>query len=434
MYSATTVHRVFRPAIRLAPLVLTATVGFAAAATPASAALFTLFALPPSLTHPSKIAPGPGDTLWFTQSDYERPGAPENVLGQITSGGVATALFVPAGSEPHTTTIGPDGAIWYSAYRETGSVIGHVTAAGVRELALPRRYRVTGGIVTGPDGALWFITLKHIGRLAPDGRMTFFAVPSANYLEWIVAGRDGALWFADSESPMIGRITTTGAVRRFPVPIPEGVDGLAVGADGALWFTSSTGERVGRMTTAGRIRMYRLSDPEDGPYAITTAADGAAWFTRTLGVARITQGGELTELTIPESDDESSLAAGITAAPGGAIWLTLQTEQTLGSSTLIGQIGKIDVLGSADEILVTRITSSRLHGRRGTLLRVPSPRHARPPACCESTMGDVSLFAGASKHAPATTPRSCGCQGGRAPTACNCVSPSQRRRAAIAHR
>jgi len=365
-----------RGTLGLAVAAMAAVVACVAAA-PASAAHVRLFPLPGSLKHPERIAPGPGGVLWFTQYDVDRDGPQDSVLGQITTGGAATVVGVPEGSVPSAVTIGPDGALWYAAAGEPVGRLGRITPEGLGELVLPRGISAANGIVTAADGALWFTTQQRfgrqrIGRLTPGDPMTFFQVPRAEFLGHIVAGPDGALWFTDA-APTIGRIATTGAVRLFDLPLRIGVEDLAVGADGALWFTSSAPVRIGRITTAGQIRMYRLPDSLDSADAITAGSDGALWFTRTFGIGRITQGGEITELTIPEGEDEYVAHNGIATGPDGAIWFTQQTSDLGLEDDLVpasGQVGRIDLAPSSHQLLVTRITNGPLRGRRGRTLRV----------------------------------------------------------------
>ena len=105
----------------------------------------------------------------------DRDGPQASVLGRITTAGVASAVPLPAGSEPLAITSGPDGALWYAAAGRGGGRLGRVLTAPAGEFALPPGSSSARGIVTGPDGALWFTTQQRIGRLVPGAAMTFGA-------------------------------------------------------------------------------------------------------------------------------------------------------------------------------------------------------------------------------------------------------------------
>ncbi len=97
---------------------------------------------------------------------------------------------------------------------------GLTTNAGLTSIAL------------GPDGAMWFTerAANKIGRIAPDGTITEYPVPSADAGPAdIVAGPDGAMWFTEHNGGRIGRIAVTDAAAATttttappPPPAPTG--------------------------------------------------------------------------------------------------------------------------------------------------------------------------------------------------------------------
>jgi len=343
----------------------------AVATAPAGASLVKLFALPQSLKNPYEIASGPDGALWFTQYDVERDGPQASILGRITTAGAATAVRVPAGSEPLAIASGPDAALWYAAGGRGGGRIGRVTTAAAGEYPLPRGSSSARGIVTGPDGGLWFTTQQRIGRFTPGEGMTFFAVPRAKNLQAIVRGPDDALWFSDRDAASIGRMTTAGAIRRFRLPVGANVAALTAGADGAVWFVTDGPSRLGRITTAGRIRMYGLPQRGNVPVdAVAAGPDGATWFIHLQGIGRITPGGEITELAVPQPDDEFTDYRGLASGPDGAIWFGANWFGTRTLAHTRGEIGRIDVTRHPDQLLITRIAERPLRGRGGHRLRV----------------------------------------------------------------
>jgi virginiamycin B lyase len=89
----------------------------------------TEFALPNPDAHPWGITTGPDGALWFTEASCVRQPGPRcavgNKIGRITTTGLVTEFTVPSdGSGPHSITIGPDGALWFTEYY--GSRIGRL--------------------------------------------------------------------------------------------------------------------------------------------------------------------------------------------------------------------------------------------------------------------------------------------------------------------
>src|SRR5436853_152646 len=103
-------------------------------------------------TRPHGLAAGPdGRTLWFT-------GKATGTIGRITADGTVTHFQLPAGgadSKPIYIHSGPDGAMW--ATELVGNRIARVAPDGtVKEFAIPTANSRPIAIVPGPDGAMWF--------------------------------------------------------------------------------------------------------------------------------------------------------------------------------------------------------------------------------------------------------------------------------------
>src|SRR5207244_3521099 len=109
-------------------------------------------------------------------------------------------------------------------------------------------------LTLGIDGSLWFTEefANQIGRLAADGTITEFAVPTAqSHPRSIVATPDGRVWFTEFIGNQIGSVGLDGEVTEIGglSDASHPID-LAIGADGNLWFTEGTGNRIGRLTPA----------------------------------------------------------------------------------------------------------------------------------------------------------------------------------------
>lgn len=115
--------------------------------------------------------------------------------------------------------------------------------------------------------------------------------------------------------------------------------------------------------------MYALPQRGNVPGAVAAGPDGATWFTHLQGIGRITPGGEITELGVPQPDDEFTLYPGLASGPDGAIWFGQRTVPA-GFTNSRGEIGRIDVARYPNQLLITRIAELRLRGRGGHRLHV----------------------------------------------------------------
>ena len=195
---------------------------------------------------PSRIAPGPGGSLWFT----ERVGN----VGRITTAGVITEFPVTdTNAGMNGIAEGSDGNIWFT--EDAANKIGRMTPSGVvTEFPLPTPSSLPQTITAGPDGNLWFTegSGNSIGRITPAGVITEYPIPTpAAFPTAITVGPDGNLWFSEF-APSIGRITTAGVITQFPLSLPALTlcVGIANGPDGNLWITedNGSGDRIGRFT------------------------------------------------------------------------------------------------------------------------------------------------------------------------------------------
>ena len=206
-------------------------------------------------------------------------------------------------------------------------------SAAVREVRVPTADAHPTGTTIGPDGAVWFTETgtNAIGRLS-GGVITEYPLPHGGTPAAITSGPDGALWFTESGASRLGRIATDGAITEYPVPACAGCsDGgqsdIAVGPDGALWFTSTYGNAIGRMRIGGRAHWFGLSSAEAAPVSITAGPDGALWFGDAHGVGRITTKGTSSQIW------SGLYAPAVTEGPDKRIWFSTST---------IDQIGRLD--------------------------------------------------------------------------------------------
>jgi virginiamycin B lyase len=300
------------------------------------------------------------------------------------------------------------------AHPFSASVEAH---AGVRARTCPdaktkfkvKRFSIDaalGGLAIGPNGNVWFTLLDEdrIGRLTPDGKVTYFsegitdnperAVRGAVAPQGITNGPDGNMWFTEHGADRIARVTPDGTITEFSAGItrpsgPAAADftdaapaSIVTGADGNLWFTEQIADRIGRITPDGVITefsagitpspsqslpgLHQYQAAQPGP--ITKGADGNVWFVELLAgrIGRITPEGVITEFPIPvesptypdayNGSTQYRVVAGvssITAGTDGNVWFTQFTGGPIiaGDTTRkgVGAVGRITPSGEFTE-------------------------------------------------------------------------------------
>ena len=227
---------------------------------------------------PQRLVRGPDGALWFT----ERSGR----IGRITVQGHIVEYTIPNSSAVlGDITVGPDGALWFVQTGcnsdSSGTVypgrISRLTTDGLLTNYTPPNDAHPHSLTVGPDGALWFThrscptspydnpTGGGIGRITTGGAISLYTLPapcndSGCGVTDIVSGPDGALWvtlraylgpYGSTSGVALGRITPNGGVNIYALPgscIYYGcsLDGLAAGAN-ALWLTSQALDVIWRV-------------------------------------------------------------------------------------------------------------------------------------------------------------------------------------------
>jgi virginiamycin B lyase len=262
------------------------------------------------------------------------------------------------GASAYGIVAGPDGALWFTEYIPNKSIsmpgsaskIGRIATDGtITEFALPTATSFPNGIVTGPDGALWFVETgsNAVGRITTDGTITEYPisfVPNVTPLLGAIAvGSDGALWFPEGftgnlpNNAVIGRITTDGTISSFTIPQGYNPTAITAGPDGALYVVGCCGpyadNGIDRLTTAGTGAVIFGSNQLFGSDGIAAGPDGALWVTGGQAVGRITTSGAFTSFTASTAVGPNGIAAG----PDGAMWFA-GSAAPMGSGYNIGRI------------------------------------------------------------------------------------------------
>ena len=287
----------------------------------------------PAGAGPNGVAAGPDGNVWFTESDAS------GAIGRIGTAGTITRYDVSSHGVPDRITAGP-GGLWATLPANDRilrlSTIGTVTRFSAKEGPL--------GIAEGPDGNLWFTAYKakgYIGRLTTGGVVTKFNTGLTDNMQPgdIVAGPDGNLWFTEAAGTSLGRITPQGVITEFPTgSLTDHPRDLAVGPDGNLWFTESgaVGAAIKRMTPQGVVKTYTYGlglGLLAAPLRITPGGDGALYFTDTTAdaVYRVATDGTLGQAaSLPAGADPH----GIVSGADGALWIAERGRDRLARVTV----------------------------------------------------------------------------------------------------
>jgi streptogramin lyase len=267
------------------------------------------------------LTAGPGDTLWIC----------------LANGSIATYSKDGAVKVYHATTSfkeegcsmleGPDRNVWFTDYSNNriGKITpqGKVTFVGLGSDASPY------SMALGSDGALWFTESfpGQIGRLTTDGQLTTFKVPSPP--EEIVAGPDGNLWY-NASNDSIYKLTTSGKSSHVRSVYRLG-GGLWV-AYQHLWFYDTLNIQLDEMSTTGAI-VQEFSVPNYCfPFSLTSGPRDSVWYVDSGNdcAARMTLSGKFTVVPTYSQKENPGLFTTIVVGPNKDLWFTETGKDGLG--------------------------------------------------------------------------------------------------------
>jgi streptogramin lyase len=318
---------------------------------------------------PTGIASAFG-AVWITE-----PGGSGHVARAFPGDSAVTEFAVSASTaEPQGIVVGPDGLLWYADHKR--DVIGRVTSSGVATDVAATQGSKPWDIALGPDGNLWFTEQGGsgtIGKVTPGGAVTSFPIPTAaSEPTEIVAGADGALWFTERAADKIGRITTDGQVTEYSGMVGSQPSGIALGADGNVWFTEESG-RIGRITTAGAITDW-VAPASAEPHGITLGSDGNLWFgdQGLHAIGRITSGPAVDAAAVTDAATTSATLRGLVrpAAQATTYYFEYGATASYGGTTAATNAGAgtapVDVTAAVAGLTPSTIYHYRVVATNGT--------------------------------------------------------------------
>lgn len=231
------------------------------------------------------IGAGADGNLWFTSRE-------ENAIRRVSPKGEFNGTFaIPSmavkptaltkGSWPRVILGGPDGNLWFTEM--AANKIGRITPQGkITEYAVPTADSQPYGLAFDKAGKLWFTEAggNKVGRLDPaSGKFEEFKLPTAKALPRdMCAGPDGHIWFSENQADKLGRVNAAGKVTEIPLPKGSRPVGIAAGGDGNIWYAGFGTGQIGRVTPAGQVTTFPIATPKSQPFGMATGPDGNVWF------------------------------------------------------------------------------------------------------------------------------------------------------------
>lgn len=258
------------------------------------------------------IAPGPGETMWFT--DFTTHAVRRPAIGRIASDGTFTEFSngLRGDARPYSIVAGPDGNMWFSDWR--GVALGKITPQGAitEYVAGGYPHRNAKGIAFGPGAEPWVLADDESGsnppllaHLTPKGTLEAQVLPAGMDAEVgaaLASDAAGNLWFvALTEHTRRGVLVERPArlARFFRTPLNMAAaflpccanvapKAIATGGNGNPWFTTlylifknSPHKYIGTLK-AGRGMLFQLRRGKLPyvvyPSGLAAAADGF-WIT-----------------------------------------------------------------------------------------------------------------------------------------------------------
>ncbi len=310
---------------------------------------FNQYQLPTANASASAIAEGSDGAMWFAENQLAS-------VGRITTDGTITEYPTPStNSSPWGITGGPDGDVWTAEQGDNQvakidpSQVVPGTPDGITEYPLPVGVSSTSGpsvIETGPDDALWFGAFAdtgYVGRITTTGQVTTYPVPDGATPIAIAFGPNNTLWyiaeqggFGPTELGSLNLSQATAGTSNGFTPTYSGLStqlkGLALGPDGNIWVSDAGNNTIDMVTAQGAVTPYPIPTSGANPDGITAGPKGALWFSEASNgsIGEITTSGQITEYALPSGFGAPTYIA---SEPNGTLWFTEAFVNAIGSFT-----------------------------------------------------------------------------------------------------
>ena len=303
-------------------------------------------------THEIIFDPATPTALWVTAPSYDS-------IARIALDGTRTYFDLPAGTAPHGQEFDRQGNLILSL--EGTEQIGKFDPKLGKIVATWDIGTDPHGLALGPDGVtIWYTgKLKNtVGKIAPDGKVTNYALPTAAALPiYVRPGPDGNMWVTELTGNKIARVTPDGQITEFTIPTANSRP-IAIVPDPAgrgMWFSEEAGNNVGFITSAGQITEFAVPKPQANMIlaGLSFDRDGNLWVQQYLNLNSPTPDGDDAVIRIDKSilgktpaqmttsdftryptPTKSSVLHRIILGPDGNMWFTALKVDKVGRVTI----------------------------------------------------------------------------------------------------
>lgn len=255
------------------------------------------------------LVPAPDGLLWNVGPSDDGD-APAIGLVRVGANGASRTVLSNLGSSGAALQLLPDGSMGLLAHRFDERIDGWVhdgtalvrirpgSGAVASVTQLPAAADEATAVAVTPDGAIWFARscAGRLGRIAPEGRLTYVRLPQAHCRigagvaeegASLAVDPKGALWFANLCTGRIDRVSLAGRVRQWRVPRLDCGGYLGVTTrlsldpfGGIAWTADVEGLQSSGRIHDGRLRLFDFAG------ANVFTADGALWRAVPQGIER----------------------------------------------------------------------------------------------------------------------------------------------------
>jgi len=317
-------------------------------------------------THELTYDPGGGNALWITGYTY-------NAIAKVTLDLKATFVPMPdpySEIRPHGIAFDGKGRLWFTL-EGSDSIMrldrdGKMKEVDVRANAPGGNPINPHGLAAGHDGeTMWFTgkTSCSVGRINPDGSVEHFPLVSdcgpgsKSAPIFLSRGPDGTMWCTELEGNAIDRIAPDGEVTRFAIPTANSRPiGVIPGPDGrSMWFSEEASHKIGRIGPDGAITEFLVPQTQPNMLLASLAFDreGHLWTQTYVDGNRPSpegpdylvkidrsirdagaSGTTPVRVTRHEVPSRKTIMHRIIAGPDGNIWFTERAADKLGKMTI----------------------------------------------------------------------------------------------------
>lgn len=199
--------------------------------------------------NPQQIVKGAGNNLWFVEAQD-----PPYVARIVPRNGQITHLPLKPGWQSLGIAAGADGALWIGEHADNGHYdqIARVTTRGTISYYPIKGYRLNAySLTTGSNGEIWFLAASNAvlsaceiatsGTISCRNESQISGSGLSTPFRQMALGADGAIWEPQTGPTQLNRIAPDGSLIAYPVPSTYAPESVVAGTSGKLWASNAAG-------------------------------------------------------------------------------------------------------------------------------------------------------------------------------------------------